>query len=411
MKFENNIEAISFYGVVTLSFSIKLVAISVLSISPEADYLAYWNLVTSLLETGVMNDGNGNVAFFNSGYPLFLAPFLYIFGQTQEVAQVVNTILGGLSTVLLYCCARIVLKNHIYALIACLLWGFYPPNILYTEYLAKENLVIPLLLSQMYLILTYRGTWIKTFLLGVVFATGMLSGSAILFTVLPIVYVILSLGKSSVKFSQASIIRLCFFGLVFLLTMSPWLAYTKSQLGVAVITTNSGFNLYIGNNPNSTPHFISITDTPMADTWHALKKEKGEFESFAYLKKLAVDHIIENPLSTLSLALQKVVLFWEPPPLNRHLEQPIPEKVIRVAWLAYYCVLFMLALSSLFLIKNFKREHYLVLSIIVLFCAIHGAVYVAPRYRLPIMPLVVLVGTYALSWFINSYVQFQNRRQ
>ncbi|MBN7818452.1 glycosyltransferase family 39 protein [Bowmanella yangjiangensis] len=394
MFFKSKFELSTFVAVVVTSIVLKALAVSFLSITPVSDAIAYWNMATSLMETGVMDDGHGNLAFYSAGYPLFLIPFISLFGKTYEVAQFVNVFLGAVSTILLYFCAKTFLKSHFWALISCLAWIFYPPNILYTEYLAKENLMTPLLLGQTLLLLNYQGEKIKTFLLGLIFALGVLVGSAILFTIIPIIFFLINFNKEKSRISLSSISNVLVFFIVFFITLFPWLIYTKSHLGEPVLTTNGGFNLYLGNNKNSTAYYMSIMDTPIADEWYELKREKGELKAFNHLKQLALTHIFENPVSTIKLSIEKVIVFWTPPYHEGKGEKSSGESLIRLVWLVIYSTIISLALGSLFFIRKFNRKHYLILSTILLYCLIHGAIYVIYRYRLPIIPLVIILSTF-----------------
>lgn len=349
-----------------------------------------------------MNDGQGNLAFYSAGYPLFLIPFLSVFGKAFETVQFTNVFLGAASTFLLYFCSKVILKSHIWSLLACLTWVCYPPNILYTEYLAKENLMVPLLLAQIFLVLTYNGEKAKAIALGVIFAMGMLVGSAIIFTVIPTIFVLLNIKKSLFKIQLKSATNVLVFFSAFTITLSPWLIYTKSQLGEAVISTNGGFNLYLGNNEHSTPYFISIMDTPIADKWHKLRKEQGELKAFNHLKTLALTHIFENPGSTIKLSIEKVIRFWTPPNHGGIGDISNSEKLVRLLWLLVYCAVLFLAFSSLLLFRKFTRAHLLLLSIILLYCLVHGAIYVIYRYRLPIMPIVIIFSMFALKESVGN---------
>ncbi len=389
-------------AIVILCLVIKTILVVTLSLDPVSDAAAYWKMATSMLHSGIMDDGQGNLAFYNSGYPLFLIPFLSFLGESYEVAQFANILLGVTSTILLYFCSKVIFKNTFLSLTTCLIWILYPPNILYTEYLAKENLMIPLLLAQTLLMITHKGNMLNTILMGATFALGMLTGSAIILTVLPMLYVISNFKYKKITNQKINKSGITVFFLTFILVLSPWLAYTKHHIGKAVITTNGGFNLYLGNNENSTYHFISIMDTPIGKDWHNLRAKEGEVDSFSHLKKLAINYILNNPIRTIKSSIEKVILFWTPPYHDGKGASLSGEKIVRIIWLLAYLTIMFFGLISLLKINKFKREHYLILSTILLYCLIYGATYVGHRYRLPIMPLVIILTVYGLNDFISN---------
>ena len=83
---------------------------------------------------------------------------------------------------LVYYCAKEVLPSWKGALFAAFLWASYTPAILFTEFIAKENLMVPLLLLQVLLLLKFSTTNHKIVfagLLGCVFAMELLVGPAL----------------------------------------------------------------------------------------------------------------------------------------------------------------------------------------------------------------------------------------
>lgn len=379
---------------------IKFAAIVVLKVPPESDYAAYLQMASTMLETGHMDDGQGNVAFYSAGYPLFLIPFFALFGASADVAQVVNALLGVLSVWLVYLVARKLLADFRWALLPAVVWATYPPAILYTEYVAKENLMVLLLLLQVMLLVNYHDSSRKQLLaaaLGVVFGFELLVGPAVLFTGAIIGLVVLNLrykplDLSGIRWGQPVA---CILGA--LLVLSPWFSYTHAKLGTSLLNTNGAFNLYLGNNPNADVGFKGITETPMGNEWHALRRQAGEIQAFAVLKTKAIDYIFENPGKTIWLSIKKAVYFWTPPVhAGRDGNQSTAESLIRLVWLLYYVVIILFALVPLLFYRQLNRTHAILYSSVALYCLIHGAAYIIFRYRLPVMPMMTLLAASGL---------------
>jgi hypothetical protein len=369
-------------------------------------------MATSMLHTGQMDDGQGNVAFYNPGYPLFLIPFFAIFGNTAEVAQFVNAALGIISILLIYLCSKEVLPSWKWAVVPALLWATYPPAILYTEYVAKENLLVPLLLLQILMLLRFPYSLHPNGLaiaLGIVFGIELLVGPAVILTgtLVGLVVVGLNFGKSSLRDLHWLPFLACVFGCM--ITLTPWLSYTTLKLGKPILNTNGSFNLYLGNNPNSTVHFIDIEDTPIGPVWHSLRKEKGEVESMSILKHKALEYIHENPLKTIQLSLRKIVYFWTPPiHEGKYGNQSKLEKVMRLVWLFYYSGIVIFALIPFLFFRELNRSHFILYGTVFLYCAIHGIAFVIFRFRLTIMPIMCILAACSLYF---AYTWWNSERQ
>ncbi len=389
-------------AVVGGGFLARLVTVWFLDIQPVSDFAHYVHMAASMAETGNMQDKFGNVAFYSAGYSLFLAPFFALFGATPETAQGVNALLGGLSIFLVYLCASRVLPNWRWALLAAALWAAYPASIVYTEYVAKENLMVPLLLLQTCLLLQFPTSRHKRPLavaLGLVFGAGMLVGAAIVFTGGIIALVVLLTQKDQPL--SARILTLLAFVVAAVAAVSPWLAYTHARLGQPVLSSNGPFNLYLGNNPNNpTPYYQGIEDTPMGPHWRALRAEKGHLEAMRTLGEQARQYMLENPGRTLALALHKMAAFWYPPLHSAEGgEDSRAEMLVRRAWLGFYLLMIALALVPLVFFRRINDRTMILYGTVLAYCGVHGIAYVIFRYRLPIMPLVAVLaaaGAYLL---------------
>jgi len=391
--------------VLAIGAIIRFATVIVLDIEPTSDYMAYMKMTTSMLNTGVMVDDSGNKAFYSSGYPLFLVPFFLVFGNSAEVAQFVNAVLGVFSVFLVYLCSKQIICNWKWAMIPAMLWATYPPAILYTEYIAKENLMVPLLLFQTFILLCYIKSDHRnrlSMLLGLIFGAELLVGPAVILTALLIALVVTGFTKKPVlkELLFLPILTLVFGSMV---VLTPWLSYTNVQLGTPILNNNGGFNLYLGNNPNAKVGFVGIQDTPMGKHWHALRKEKGEVESFSILKKKAIDYIFENPLRTAWMSLAKITYFWMPPiHKGKNGDQSLLETLMRIVWLFYYVAIIGSALLSLVFFKKFKQGHYIILVTVVLYCVIHAAAYIIFRYRIPVMPFLCILAVIGVRFFYLS---------
>lgn len=386
----------------------RLMIVDHLSVKPAGDYLAYHTMALNLLEGRGLTDIFGNQAYYNPGYPLFvLVPTYLLFGPDYNVAQIFNAALGGLSAVLVFLLAKRVLASRGWALFAGLMFATNVESIVYCEYLAKENLTVPLILIA--LLLAIRAStderaypWLLGS--GVFAGTATLVGTSSLY-LLPVITLLAWLRNSSPKrWLGAAVVVIGF-----ALSIAPMMFRNHMLFGEPILSTSDGFNLYLGNNPNATGRFVSISDTAMAERWHEARRE-GEVVANREMRKAALQHIFAHPFGTFGLTLKKVVLLWTPPIHNLDSEGvPTAEYVMRVLWFNQYCFLALGSLHCLIaaMIERDRSIPLLSLWLTILgFTGIHAVVYVILRYRIPMTPLLIVLCCYGLR---DAFTRLQTR--
>jgi 4-amino-4-deoxy-L-arabinose transferase-like glycosyltransferase len=263
-------------------------------------------MARTMLETGEINDGMGNVAYYSGGYPLFIVPLYALFGIVLTTVHGLNLVLGVTAVFLLYLTAKEALGDWRWALLPALLWAAYPPAVVYTEYVVKENLMVPLLLLQTWFLLRLprsRRPAVIGLILGLIFGAELMVGPAVLLTGGAIVLVLLGMQTLRVDWRRVTLRPALAFALGAAIILAPWLSYTAARLGQPVLNTNGAFNLYLGNNPMAEVYFTGIQGTPMAADWNRLLREEGELAATSLLKEKAIAHIKAYPLETASLSV------------------------------------------------------------------------------------------------------------
>jgi hypothetical protein len=376
--------------IVSVGLACRVATVVALNFAPESDYLGYQVMALSLLRGDGIVDSTGNYAMLNVGYPLFvLAPIFAISGKDLLAAQLGNAALGAVSVLLCYAIAREVSCGRVARLLAAALFALYLPSWVYAEYLAKENLMTPLMLGVVWCALRFMSRpsagviVLCSIFLGLLALTGN-AGLAILPAVLFVIFFVPgAIRRKATTVAVGSLIVLAI--------VSPWLIRNQLVLGAAVLNTNGGFNLYLGNNPAATGLFVSISDTPRGATWGELRRE-GEYQAAEVLRREAMSWIQTHPGRVIELALIKGTLFWKPPV---HEGKGIPsfgERVLRQLWLVQYLVIVSAAACIVFLRALWTPKVAVLLLAIAGYTAVHMVFYVIYRYREPVIPLVCVLA-------------------
>lgn len=394
----------SILAVAGLATLVRFGAVVVLDIPPESDYKAYLYMATALYEGRGLVDPFGNLAFYNAGYPLFLFCVFSLAGPSVLAAQMANVLLGALSAVLVFLVGSRVGRSQTVGWISSIMWIGYAEAAVYTEYLAKENLSIPLMLSILYFTLLLPETR-KAVLwgagIGALYAALAITASAAL-SLFPITVWQIS------RLQRGLRERLVLLIVLFMstgLALSPWLYRNQIRLGAPVLNTNGGFNLYLGNNPAATGYFVSIAETPLASEWHRLRKEQGEVAASRCARDAALAHMSEHPLETVRLALIKGLAFWKPPnPQMGSETASFKERAARTVWFVQYVLVCTLMLVTLVNRARATPETLLLWGGVIGYTAVHMLFYVIYRYRLGIMPVVIVLAAYGL-WTLITVIR------
>lgn len=285
--------------IVSVGLALRVAAIAGFNHVPESDELAYMSMALNLVSGNGIVDGMGNRAMYNVGYPLFiLAPAFFFFGEDLLAVRLFNMLLGGVSIVLCYSVAKEAGAGRLGRLTAAAIWAIYLPASVYGVYLLKENLMTPLMLGVIWCALRLTRQPSKGVVVGcgALFGLLALTGNAALSLV---AVVALALVLAPTLISQRATLAILMLA-VALVICGPWIIRNKNVIGVPVLNTNGGFNLYLGNNPAATGMFVSISDTPRRSTWEALRKT-GEVQASETLKQEAISWAKANPTEFVTL--------------------------------------------------------------------------------------------------------------
>ncbi|WP_332862174.1 glycosyltransferase family 39 protein [Janthinobacterium svalbardensis] len=390
-----------------LGFALRVAAMAGFQHVPESDELAYRSMALNLLGGHGIVDSMGNHAMYNVGYSLFiLAPVFFLFGEDLLAVRLVNMFLGAVAIILCYLVAKEAGAGRLGRLIAALAWALYLPNAIYGMYLAKENLMIPLMLGVMWCALRLARQPSNAVAIGCGALLGLLAltGNAAL-SLLAVVALALLLSPASMT-ERVSMAMLAL--LVALVMSGPWLLRNMQVIGAPVLNTNGGFNLYLGNNPAATGMFVSISETPRGPTWNALRKT-GEVQASETLKQEAISWVQAHPTAFLTLAVKKAAYFWAPPFHEGKGDPSSAEKLVRLLWALQFLVLLAAAIGTLLMPRLRNRQVALLWLALACYTGVHMLFYVIFRYREPIMPVLAVMAGLVLESLLAARPPAANR--
>ncbi len=377
---------------------------------------------------------SGEVFFLAPAYPYFLAILYALFGRSLMLVHVVQMVLGAASCALIHGAGRRWFGPNA-GLLAGLLLAVYPPAIFFDGILHKANLLLFLTALFLYLLagITERESWSKIALAGFVAALLALTqeNMLILLIVVPLWLLLathrrvlaacLPTSQKGTKAGNDSPLATRFrLGGVFLaFAAMPLLLVAVRNYSVgsvfAVTTSNAGQNFYIGNNSEATGLYDSFyrgRQDPRQEREDAIRiaeqtagRAMSPGEVSAFWLRRGLEFVREHPGVWLRLLVHKVLLVW-----NRF-EPPDAEDIALYAeWasllgiplrILHFGVLAPLGLTGLVLIAGQRRRTWIIPVLIASITLSVALFFVFARFRLPLVPLLVLTASAGIAALIE----------
>ncbi|MBT2188126.1 hypothetical protein [Sphingobium nicotianae] len=379
-------------AIIAAGIALRVAAATLLALPIESDALGYFTMATNLAEHGILLDHFDQHIFYSAGYPLLLAPVFALSGASFRVAFAVNMLLCAATICLIHRLTVRLSGSNPAGLLAAAAFAVWLPAIWNASMLAKENLSTPLLLALALCAIDLarnRAAPGTALLAGLLWGASILTGGSSLMTYLAVGIALIAVLRSGC--GAARVIRA---GIVFLagtlLLLGPWLYAADQMVGRPILSSNPGFNLYLGNNPAATGWFISISDTPAGKGWEATRHRLGEAGTAQMLQDMAATWIRENPAQAAQLAARKLVYFWQPnlPDAADFAASRLIASVRIVEVAQYFVILGLGALA--FFSRRIRGEDRLIMATIILcFWIVHAAAYIIMRYRDPVVALLI----------------------
>ena len=154
---------------------------------------------------------------------------------------VIECFFHGLSVALVFFLTQRISKSRLAAVLASMLWMFYPPAILQSERLLTEPLAEPLVLLFALLVTDQKSRWFKLVALGVVAVVVFMLKSALA------VALFLSLLARLILFSGRKKFLLCFIAGA-IVALTPWALFSKATMGTMLLGADRepGLNMGLG---------------------------------------------------------------------------------------------------------------------------------------------------------------------
>jgi 4-amino-4-deoxy-L-arabinose transferase-like glycosyltransferase len=282
----------------------------------ENGYTFFFALAKNIAAGNGISISSGSLTAFRVPlYPMFLAAVT--FGHRLFIPVLLAQSLIGAGTVL---CAMLIARElfgSTAAIIAGFLTAIYPYYVVHDTALQETSLYTFLMATAVFLLLrVHRSGSVVT-----ATAAGLALGAAVLTRANLVAFAMLApLWLASVPGLHAEPwrrrFRVAFIcAIVGSLTVAPWLIRAYRLTGAITLSTETGFQLWVGNNPYTFSRYPAESiDRSQAVALSALStQEKSELETQrnealvdAWFRKKGLDYIRDHPARTLGNSFRKV---------------------------------------------------------------------------------------------------------
>ena len=345
-------------------------------------------------------------------YPYFLGLIYTIFGYHLQLAKFIQVLLGTLNCFLLFRLGRR-LFNPVVALLAAFFMAGYSWLVVYDSAILSPVLIIFLNLSVLLLLHYLKeknkgwAAWLGGGLL--VGLTTAASAHILLFAPLVIIWLLSSFPSVSWRKKSTAAATFLFgvIAVIGLITCRNW------QVGrdFVPLTAHGGINFFIGNNPHSRGVFepppilrsggATLRDDSVKLAQKALGRPLKPSEVSAYWFDQGRQFIKTRPGLYLRLLWKKFVIFWDGLEIADVIHPYFFESYAPVVKLPLFIfrVIAPLALLGIFLSWKLRKKLLLLYLFVSAYMLSTVLYFINSRYRLPLVPLLMLFGAYTVYWW------------
>lgn len=346
-------------------------------------------------------------------YPFFVALCYKLFAGSIFAVKLVQALLGTVTLFLTYKIGEKLSSKKV-GLIAALLAAFYGPLFFHEQIFIPEALSLPLYAGSFYACCLFmdQPSIKKGLILGGLFGLAALTKAGILLFI-PVFFIAALVKETRSTRKWFLPLGVCL--VTFLLILAPvWLhnrVYGKDRV---FLTSHSGFNFYIGNNPESEGVFMAPEGTgsnveaqiedSKAIAEKALGKNLKASEVSRYWSERAWEFIRQNPSKFLKLCVRKALLFFsvdEISDVDDYLFGKNFNPILKFPWLGFSVLGPLIILGFVVSMKTI-RYRLLTVAWIVSYLLGMIAFFINARYRLPILSIFFVIAGMAVLDLLNQ---------
>ncbi len=375
-------------------------------------------------------EGGGTEPFFRAPLYVYLLALVYkVVGHNLFLARLFHVLLGSLSCVLILLIAT-KLFNRTVGILSSVTACFYAMLVFYDAQLLITTLVVFLDLALIALLIRAdeKPSPLNWLLSGAVLGLSAIARPNIL-VFLPFILIWMIFRFKNRLEGRAILIRAAVLLVGAALMIAP-VTLRNYFVGkdLVLIAWQGGLNFYLGNNPDATGYtpvspltggdLVGAIGRATAVAEQETKRALRPSEISAFWYRKGVDFMVSQPLNWLRLLGKKITYFWKgyeiSNPLNIYLHKKfsslfnflLGEGIIYIP----FGLIGPFSILGLFFTLKRWREYLLLYLFIFSYSASVIVFFVCGRFRMPVIPLLLMFSSFFLWWLYGKIKSKQTTR-
>ena len=336
-----------------------------------------------------------------------LVPSFLIFGDTLEIGRFVNILISSASCPAIYALGCTLLKSENSSKLGAIIWTLYPPSIWYAGALLTESLSALLIILVLTMLLkTVRSTSLKDgVILGILVGLLALNRSLYLMLFIPVLLflfacirprIVTNLKPLSLTKRNLGVTLLVL--VTYIVVVSPWVVHNYIALGKFIPhSTQGGQVLMYSNEKIKNDRIQEGSYIKNLETFHKTlgNSTSDEFQADSIKRNIAM-RSIKNDWNYLPKPIvNRFKNFWSSRPDPYDNSWTLNDTIMASIWVP---ILFF------FILGVFQNRLMFNLPVVILIsytCVLVLPFWGTPRFRYPIDPLIVLMGSSGMLTFYS----------
>lgn len=337
----------------------------------------------------------GSDTYHPPGYYYVLAAIYAVAGHSYLAVRLVQSVMGTLTCLIIYLIARD-MSGERAGLGAALVAALYPPLIFYTGVLLTETSSMLWVTTSIYLLVrwsTHRSERRLLALAGLALGLTAITRSVLLVAAPAILLWMLWLCMTRVlrptEMVQAAV---CLLIPVALVIAPVTIRNYQIHHRLILVATNGGVNVYLAHGGNEhAKNQIRNLPAEFSEGQVIGISPRTQPEEEATFYRLAWQHVRTHPIATIRrIPGQLVRMYWD-----ADYWPATDSQLALLAWvdmIAWKAILLPLSLAGIPLLRRTSRQAVLLYLVILATTAVPIVFWAMPRFRLPIVPLVIVTA-------------------
>lgn len=362
----------------------------------------------------------GGTTYFRApGYIYALSAVIAIFGDSLWTLRIFGMLVGVASVAMTFLIARKLVGDK-WALLAAALHAIYPTAVYFDAELLLDPFFTLLIQVAVWQFIRYwdNRTTTGAFLFGLLIGLAAITRpTALVLLVAALLVILLWKQSRSIGLKAAGVVLLGAFLVILPITVRNLIVADDPVL----IASQAGINLYIGNNANA-DGLSAVMPPPFGHNWQIedvsyvaevkLGRSLKPGEVSDYWSERAYEWMRSHPLDFATLYLKKLYYSIS----NREISnnRDMDAFFERIPFLNYHPLSFawLFAFGAIGAWVGFRtdRKVAIIATVVLLFIFSNALFFVNSRFRLPEIPLLIILSVAAIKWFAASAQQLRATR-